>query len=98
MKKVLSTGIFFVLLVSAKAQSSGMEAEQGVKQETKYYRIDSLGKKKYLTNSKIQRMWNEILHYCPDCINVAQEYNVNIFQNIKYKKASKVDKAKTEDQ
>lgn len=55
-----------------------------VQREDRYYRIID-GKKKYISNSKTQKMWTEILTKYPAAISIAEKYNVNIYQNTLYK-------------
>lgn len=54
-----------------------------------YYTDPQTGKKKYVSESKNQHMWTEILMLCPSCISVARKYNVNIYQNKEYVKKEK---------
>lgn len=87
MKKVIILFIFILISIHVRAQS-----EVKVESSMKFYRIDSTGKKKYIPNGKTQKMWNEIIEACPDCVSIAEKYNVNISQNNLYKKKTKLTK------
>lgn len=76
------------LLTLFTTLSYGQRKVQKEMQERAYY-INDEGKKVYFPNTKTQKMWNEILEECPGCLKVAEKYNVNIYQNMKYEKPVK---------
>lgn len=75
---------------SKPAIDSAAPIDESLEAETKvrYFYTDKDGKKKYVSNGKTQKMWSMILTKCPQCIDVAEEFNVNIYQNKKYIKKS----------
>jgi hypothetical protein len=66
------------------------------KVERAYY-VDNNGKKKYFPNTKTQQVWDKILNQCPKCLAIAEDNNVNIWQNTKYIKKDKKDNTVTTD-
>lgn len=82
--------VFAFTLVTSLVKGQSRE----IQKEDRYFYYDTSGKKKYISNSKTQKMWTEILELCPDAIKVAQEYNVNIYQN-KYYESNKSKSGKT---
>lgn len=88
----LSLLVFTLATTQVHAQQKESKPIAGTLQtETKVrqYYIDSEGKKKYVSQGKTQKMWTDILSKCPTCLAVAEEYNVNIYQNKKYIKKTK---------
>lgn len=86
--------LLLLLCTLATTQVIGQQRE--IKKEDRYYYLDSEGKKKYISNSKTQKMWSEILEKYPQAIDIAEKYNVNIFQNKKYQKPPRKEESASE--
>lgn len=81
--------LWAILLFSLLVCTLGITQVNGqqrstLQKEDRYYYVDANGKKKYVSNSKTQKMWTEILEKFPDALAVARKYNVNIYQNTAY--------------
>lgn len=89
--KKLTVLLTLILLVTFTLPSSAQEKREIKTEQRKYY-VDKQGKKKYISTSKTQTLWNEILDKCPQCLEQAKKYNVNIWQNDEYEPAKKKQK------